>query len=53
GASALRSLYTSGIMMMKNNEQHKLIFELRNGESIPAMQISKVNSQWRSVGVTS
>ncbi|WP_341823857.1 AAA family ATPase [Wolbachia endosymbiont (group A) of Agelastica alni] len=53
GASALRSLYTSGVMMMKDNEQHKLIFELRNGESIPAMQISKVNSQWRSTCATS
>ena len=48
GVSALRSLYTSGVVMMKDNKQHKLIFELRNGESLPAMQISKVNGQWLS-----
>ncbi|WP_237342893.1 AAA family ATPase [Wolbachia endosymbiont of Folsomia candida] len=49
GASALRSFYTSGIMMIKpNGEQstRQLIFELRNGKSIPTMTIDKVNGSW-------
>ncbi|QUI60465.1 AAA family ATPase [Wolbachia endosymbiont of Spodoptera picta] len=52
GASALRSFYTSGIMMIKpNGEQNtrQLIFELRNGKSILPMQIEKVNDSWQTV----
>ena len=50
GASALRSFYTSGVMMTKSKEQkHELIFELRNGRSIPTMQIEKTNNNWVTI----
>ncbi|MEM0935200.1 MAG: AAA family ATPase [Pseudomonadota bacterium] len=49
GASALRSFYTSGLILHRPDEEapeRKLEIELRNGPALPSKLIDKVNSQW-------
>ncbi len=49
GAGSLRGFYTSGIIMFRPDEQRtprQLIFELRNGNSIPTKWVDKVNGKW-------
>lgn len=52
GASALRSFYTSGIIMHRPDEEHterKLEIELRNGPAIGPMLVDKVGGRWAEV----
>lgn len=49
GASAIRSFYTSGIIMFRPDETRsmkQLMFELRNGEPIPTKYVDKVDGRW-------
>ena len=49
GASALRSFYTSGIIMYRPDEdqpERRLEIELRNGPALDAMLIDKRNGRW-------
>ena len=49
GASALRSFYTSGMIMFRPDEelpQRRLEIELRNGRGIEPMLIDKIGGQW-------
>jgi hypothetical protein len=50
GAGSLRSFYTTGIIMFRPDENatvKKLIFELRNGASINAKVIDKIDGKWQ------
>lgn len=49
GASSLRNVYTSGMLMLKPIEEknvRQLMFESKNGQSLPTKFISKVNGSW-------
>ena len=49
GASALRGFYTSGLILHRPDEdspERKLEIELRNGPSLPAKLIDKVDGAW-------
>lgn len=49
GASSLRGYYSSGMIIYRPQEsrpERNLVFELRNGPSIPLMVIDKANGQW-------
>ena len=49
GASALRSFYTSGMIMFRPDEERperRLEIELRNGPALDAMLINKVGGRW-------
>lgn len=49
GASAIRSFYTSGIIMFRPDENRsikQLMFELRNGEPIPTKYVDKIDGRW-------
>lgn len=49
GASALRSFYTSGIIMHRLDEERperRLEIELRNGPALPPLLVDKVDGQW-------
>lgn len=51
GASSLRNVYTSGMLMLKPIEEEnirQLMFESKNGQSLPTKFISKVNGSWCS-----
>lgn len=51
GANALRSFYTSGIVMFQPSKRAnvlQVVYELRNGKSIPAKFISRVNGRWQN-----
>ncbi len=51
GANALRSFYTSGMVMFQPNKRAnvlQVVYELRNGKSIPAKFISRVNGRWQN-----
>ncbi|WP_418089953.1 hypothetical protein [Wolbachia endosymbiont (group B) of Orgyia antiqua] len=51
GASSLRNVYTSGMLMLKPIEEEsirQLMFESKNGQSLPTKFISKVNGSWYS-----
>jgi hypothetical protein len=52
GASAIRSFYSTGIIMFRPDEtqSHKqLIFELRNGASLDTKTIDKIDGYWREI----
>lgn len=54
GANALRSFYTSGIVMFQPNKHTNIlqvVYELRNGKSIPTKFINKVNGCWKNAKV--
>ncbi len=54
GANALRSFYTSGIVMFQPNKRTNIlqvVYELRNGRSIPTKFINKVNGCWKNAKV--
>ncbi len=49
GASSLRNVYTSGILMLKPIEEEnirQLMFESKNGQSLPTKFISKIDGCW-------
>lgn len=51
GAHALRSLYTSGIVMFQPNRRKNILqvaYELGNGKPIPAKFISRANGCWKA-----
>ncbi len=51
GANTLRSFYTSGIVMFQPSKRAnvlQVVYELRNGKSIPAKFISRVNGHWQN-----
>ena len=52
GAGSLRSFYSTGMILFRPDEQHslrQLMFELRNGESIPPKFIDKIDGRWREI----
>ena len=52
GAGSLRSFYTSGLLLHKQDESlstRELYFELRNGPAIPTKHIDKIHGVWREV----
>ncbi|MBF0562786.1 MAG: AAA family ATPase [Alphaproteobacteria bacterium] len=52
GAGALRSFYTSGIVMLRPDEdrpERSLHFELRNGPALESMSIDKINGRWTRI----
>ncbi len=54
GANALRSFYTSGIVIFQPNKRTNIlqvVYELRNGRSIPTKFINKINGCWKSANV--
>jgi hypothetical protein len=56
GAGAIRSFYSSGIVLYRPDEQQsirRLCFELRNGETPPVKHIDKINGEWCEVDVES
>lgn len=56
GAGALRSFYTSGIIMFRPDENRsvkQLMYELRNGESIPTKYVDKIDGRWRELELES
>jgi hypothetical protein len=49
GASALRSFYTSGIIMHRPDEERpewRLEFELRNGPALPPLLVDRIDGRW-------
>ncbi len=55
GASSLRGYYSSGMVLYRPDETHttrQLIFELRNGASIPFKHVDKSKGEWREVNPT-
>ncbi|APR98643.1 AAA family ATPase [Wolbachia endosymbiont of Folsomia candida] len=51
GASSLRNVYTSGMLMLKpiaEENVRQLVFESKNGQSLPTKFISKANGSWCS-----
>ncbi len=56
GASSLRSYYTTGVMLFREDERQsrrQLLFELRNGSRVEGKCIDKVNGQWRELEANS
>jgi len=56
GASALRGLYDTGIVIFKPDEEavhRRLFFELRNGPGIEPMNTYKVDGCWQTTPVSS
>jgi hypothetical protein len=56
GAASLRSFYTTGMLLFRADEQQserKLMFELRNGQSIPTKLVDKIDDQWQEMTLTS
>ncbi|BET28989.1 hypothetical protein wCauATS_11910 [Wolbachia pipientis] len=54
GANALRSFYTSGIVIFQPNKRTNIlqvVYELRNGRSIPTKFINKINGCWKTANV--
>ncbi|MBL0320104.1 MAG: AAA family ATPase [Alphaproteobacteria bacterium] len=52
GAGALRSFYSTGIIMFKPDETRsvkQLMFELRNGSSIENKYVDKIDGRWREL----
>lgn len=52
GAGSLRSYYTSGIILHRNDEtrpERSLIFELRNGPEIPQKTIQRTINGWQEL----
>lgn len=52
GASSMRGYYTSGAVLYRPDETQSLrhlIFELRNGPSLPTKFVDKDNGQWREL----
>ncbi len=55
GASSLRSYYTTGVMLFKEDEQlspRKLVFELRNGDAVLPKCIDQLDGYWCEVDVS-
>ena len=59
GAGSLRGFYSTGMVMFQKQDEEKdkqgrnvrqIVFELRNGENIPAKFVEKVNGRWQLVG---
>lgn len=54
GAGSLRSFYTSGMLLLRPDEnapERKLMFELRNGPELSDKAVSKVNGHWQELNV--
>ncbi len=52
GAGSLRSFYTSGLLLHKQDESlstRELYFELRNGPAIATKHVDKIHGAWREV----
>ena len=52
GAGSLRSFYTTGLLLHKQDESistRELYFELRNGPAIPTKHVDKIHGLWREV----
>ena len=52
GAGSLRSFYTSGLLLHKQDESistRELYFELRNGPGIATKHVDKIQGHWREV----
>jgi uncharacterized protein YndB with AHSA1/START domain len=52
GAGSLRGYYSSGMLLYRPDEMRttrQLIFELRNGPSIPQKHVDKIHGEWREV----
>jgi len=52
GAGSLRSFYTSGLLLHKQDESlstRELYFELRNGPAIATQHVDKIHGVWREV----
>ena len=53
GASALRSFYSSGMIMFRSDEklsERRLVIELRNGPAMDELRIDKVGGRWVMLG---
>ena len=56
GAGSLRSFYTTGMLLFKPDEKQdlrKIMFELRNGKSIPTKLVDKLNGRWQEIELNS
>ena len=56
GAASLRSFYTTGMLLFRPDEQQgvrHLMFELRNGQSIPTKSVDKIEGQWQEISLNS
>jgi hypothetical protein len=52
GAASLRSFYTTGMLLFRPDEKkspRQIIFELRNGKSIPKKLIDKLDGKWQEI----
>ena len=52
GASSLRSYYTTGALLFKEDEElspRKMVFELRNGKELKPKYIDKISGQWQKL----
>ncbi len=52
GAASLRSFYTTGMLLFRPDEKQamrQIIFELRNGKSIPTKLVDKLDGRWQEM----
>ncbi len=56
GAASLRSFYTTGMLLFRPDEKQamrQLVFELRNGKSIPTKLVDKLDGRWQEMELPS
>ena len=56
GAASLRSFYSTGMILFRSDEKQsvrQLMFELRNGESIPPKLVDKIDGDWQEMSLNS
>ena len=52
GAASLRSFYTTGMLLFRPDEKQALrqiMFELRNGKSVPTKLVDKLDGRWQEM----
>ena len=56
GAASLRSFYTTGMLLFRADEKQSvrhLMFELRNGKSVPTKLVDKIEGTWQEMSINS
>ena len=56
GAASLRSFYTTGMLLFRSDEKQSvrnLMFELRNGKSVPTKLVDKIEGTWQEMSINS
>jgi hypothetical protein len=56
GAASLRSFYTTGMLLFRPDEKQamrQIMFELRNGKSVPTKLVDKLDGRWQEMELPS